>query len=129
MATPRKEYTDQKHHAAERGIDFILSYEEWLEMWLLSGKYSSRGRNKGDYVMARIGDKGSYSVRNCYICTVEENSKTLTDRVEKIDNSGATHLIDLYLNTRLTQYEIASMFGISQSHVSRVVNGLRRVNL
>lgn len=45
----------------------------------------------------------------------------------KIKNSQADDLIALYmLGTKLSQYELAAMFGINQSQVSRILNGKRR---
>jgi len=123
--TPKKKYEDQQRHAEERGIPFLLSYEDWLEMWLISGKWEYRGKCSGQYVMGRYGDVGAYSKRNCYICTVEENQKQRWDG-EAISDEQAAEIIAIYKNTDLPQHKIGDMFGISQSHVSRIVNGLRR---
>jgi hypothetical protein len=122
---PKKAYDDHKRHAKDRGIPFLLSYQEWLEMWLLSGKWELRGREAGCYVMARYGDVGAYSTRNCYICTVEEN---LADRWdgEALKDTEVSEIISLYKNTQHSQRMIGDMFGISQSHISRIVNGKRR---
>lgn len=87
--SPRKAYEDQRHHAKERGIDFLISYADWLEMWLTSNKWEQRGKESGQYVMCRVGDTGPYSKRNCYIGTVEQNQRDRWDGKEKIDNSKA----------------------------------------
>lgn len=63
------------HRAAARkkGINFLLTLNEWLAVWEASGRLQERGRNKGQYVMARFGDKGPYAIGNVRICTVTEN--------------------------------------------------------
>lgn len=69
----RKAYLAHAGVAKQRGIPFLLTFEEWLGIWLDSGKWLERGWNKGQYVMARIGDKGAYEIGNVYICLSEEN--------------------------------------------------------
>ena len=71
---PRKMYINQKSHAKKRGIDFYLTYDEWITIWLESGKFAERGRGKGKYVMARLGDRGPYAVGNVKIILNEDNS-------------------------------------------------------
>jgi hypothetical protein len=59
--------------AARRGIPFLLTYSEWLRIWIDSGHLDERGPYRGQYVMARFGDKGPYAVGNVKIVTVEAN--------------------------------------------------------
>jgi hypothetical protein len=122
MMSPKKAYDDQKRHASERQIPFEITYSEWLEMWLLSGKWLERGKGYIQYQMCRRNDLGGYSVRNCYIGTVAQNQNDKSI----IPDSYVNEIIAMYLNTRLTQYDIAEKFGINQSHVSRIVSGKRR---
>lgn len=70
---PRDVYRDQKHQAEIRGIPFLLSYEQWLEIWLESGHWHERGCKKGQYVMARYGDTGPYERTNVKIITHADN--------------------------------------------------------
>ncbi len=70
---PRRDYLAQSYAARNRGIVFKMSFEEWLGVWKDSGKFHLRGRGKGLYCMARLGDKGPYAVGNVKICTLEEN--------------------------------------------------------
>ena len=69
----RRAFTQQVNAAGKRGIPFLLTYEQWLEIWKSSGKLSERGVRRGQYVMARHGDKGPYAADNVRICTVGEN--------------------------------------------------------
>jgi hypothetical protein len=121
---PKKAYDDQKRHAHDRDIEWLLSYEDWLEMWLISNQWKNRGKALGNYQMCRYGDVGAYSKHNCYIGLVEQNQE-----------ERSTHSIDTiktivkeYLSTNKTQYQIASEFGVDQSYVSRLVNNHRRIH-
>lgn len=66
-------YNTQKKDAAQREIEFLLTFEEWLQIWLNSGKLPERGRGKDKYCMARFGDTGPYAVDNVRIITNTEN--------------------------------------------------------
>lgn len=60
--------------AKQRGIPFLMTFEEWWAIWQDSGKWEQRGCHRGQYVMARFRDAGPYAVGNVRICTREENS-------------------------------------------------------
>lgn len=66
-------YRGHKRGAGKRGIPFLLTFEEWYQIWLNSGHYDKRGAKRGHYVMARFGDIGPYSVDNVKIILHEEN--------------------------------------------------------
>ena len=95
--TPSEAYWEQVRHAEERGIDWNFQYHEWLEMWLVSGKWHERGKRSGQYCMCRYGDQGPYSQRNCYIGTVEQNQRDRWELKEKIDNEKARDYKHVYL--------------------------------
>jgi|14_taG_2_1085336.scaffolds.fasta_scaffold03499_6 hypothetical protein len=120
---PKKAYDDQRRHSSDRGIPWLFTYEEWLEMWLLSGKWEKRGRCKGQYQMCREGDEGAYSARNCYIDTVESNQK---DR-HNVDDDETLAILNCYKFTTMTQREIGDMFNLHQSSISRIIKGERRL--
>jgi hypothetical protein len=69
----RAAYTDQKKNAGTRGIPFWLTFEEWLGIWKASGHLAERGRRRGQYVMARFGDRGAYETGNVEIIPAEVN--------------------------------------------------------
>lgn len=62
-----------RRDSARRGIGFNLSFQAWYSIWLTSGHLNERGRLKGQYVMARHGDKGPYEIGNVKIILCEEN--------------------------------------------------------
>lgn len=73
-ANPRQDkWYQQKKAAKKRGIEFLLTFDEWFAIWKKSGKLKFRGRCKGQYVMARPGDVGVYEVGNVKIVSVTEN--------------------------------------------------------
>jgi hypothetical protein len=65
-------YKQQRRNAKRRGIDFLLTYAEWLQVWLSSGHLADRGL--GGYVMARHDDRGPYVLENIKIITQRENN-------------------------------------------------------
>jgi hypothetical protein len=69
----RKCYRFQKHMAKVRGIDWLFSFNTWLEVWHISGKLHLRGVRRGCYQMCRPGDVGPYSPDNVVIKTADEN--------------------------------------------------------
>jgi hypothetical protein len=68
-----RKYKWQLNRAKDRGVPFLLSFEEWCDIWQSSGKWEQRGRLRGQYVMARFGDTGPYERSNVKICLVGEN--------------------------------------------------------
>lgn len=68
-----RKYQRQWLNAEIRDIEFLLTFEEWLKLWADSGHFEERGCRKGQYVMARFGDKGPYTVENVRIVTNSEN--------------------------------------------------------
>jgi len=69
-------YQNHKASAKQRGIEFLLTYEQWIGIWTDSGRLLERGRAANEFCMARIGDSGPYAVGNVHICTNAENAKT-----------------------------------------------------
>ena len=68
------DYQKQRANAKCRGIDFDLTYEEWLEIWISSGFAHLRGNGIGKYCMGRHNDIGPYSVDNVSIISSQKNS-------------------------------------------------------
>ena len=51
-----------------------LTYEQWADIWIRSGKWDRRGNWAEGYVMMRPGDKGAYAVGNVVIGRHEDNA-------------------------------------------------------
>jgi len=67
-------YSRQRNHANSRGVEWLLSFWEWWNIWRDSGRWDQRGKGVGKYCMCRFGDSGSYEKCNVYIDTVVRNS-------------------------------------------------------
>jgi hypothetical protein len=77
--TPLIAHKIQKNNAKKRGIPWELPMWEWWRIWRDSGKWEKRGRCDGEYVMARIGDTGSYSTQNVEIIKCNQNIRDYYD--------------------------------------------------
>ena len=66
-------YKAQMKNAERRGIDFLLSFDQWLKIWTDSGKLDQRGRGAEKFCMCRNGDIGPYEIGNVFIGTGREN--------------------------------------------------------
>lgn len=67
-------YMSHKHSAIyNRKIEFKLTFEEWLDIWVNSGHWFNRGTKKDQYCMSRYNDEGPYAVGNVEIKTNSEN--------------------------------------------------------
>lgn len=120
--TPKKAYDDQLRHSDKRGIPWLFTYESWLELWLTSGiPWYLRGRKSGQYCMCRYGDTGPYSPRNCFIDLTDNNQQTRWENVRKVTRGNHLDIVNLWLGGDLTQYEIAAMYGVDQSHISKII--------
>ncbi len=73
--TPMGRFMTQRSNAGKRGVEWRLTLWEWWNIWRESGKWDLRGKMIGQYVMARVGDQGPYSVDNVYITTSSENCR------------------------------------------------------
>ena len=79
MRSPFKEQKSNTKYNRE-GIEWKLTFGEWAAIWILSGKWNERGRNSGQYVMARFGDRGAYCWDNVEIVTCNENVSLIRAR-------------------------------------------------
>lgn len=68
-------FSGQRSQAKHRGIEFLFTFEQWFQIWVDSGHLHERGCKKGCYVMARIGDRGPYSIENVEIITQDDNHR------------------------------------------------------
>jgi hypothetical protein len=71
--TPLARFKQQRSQARRRGIEWQLTFEEWLGIWSASGRWEQRGNRTGGFVMGRNGDVGPYSVTNVQIIPHSQN--------------------------------------------------------
>jgi hypothetical protein len=69
---PRARYNSHRYHASLRGIPFMLSFDQWQQLW--KPFWEQRGYGRGRYCMARHGDTGPYAAGNVSIVTNEQNT-------------------------------------------------------
>lgn len=77
MSRELKAFGRQKWSAADRGIEFKFSFEQWVAWWesaLGPDWMDKRGRTKGKFHMARRGDIGPYSAENVIPLSCSKNS-------------------------------------------------------
>lgn len=75
IAALRRAYRTQRHNARNRGVPFLLTFDEWHAIWRDSGKLKERGRGIGKFCMSRRGDAGAYEVGNVFIQEHVANSQ------------------------------------------------------
>jgi len=66
-------YKSHQRRALRSNIPFEISFDEWLNVWKLSGHYEERSPT--GYVMCRKGDMGSYSKDNVFIAHASHNKQ------------------------------------------------------
>jgi hypothetical protein len=69
----KKAYRQQKGDAKKRGIEFKLTFEEWINWW--GDDFENRGVGVDKLVMGRIGDVGAYELSNIKKITFSDNSR------------------------------------------------------
>jgi len=134
----RQAYKDQKNNAAKRGIEFKFTYDQWVAWWeanLGPNWFDLRGCKRGQYVMARHGDAGSYRIENVSCLTVTANHKdqvtngkcgfvkghrirrkTIGGRPKKLTQTQEAEVRKM----RGTQKAIAAHFGVSERLIRNI---------
>lgn len=80
----KNKYTNKKGNAKKKGIPFLLSFEEYMELVAEAGLIDPEqiGISIDSYHLSRYGDVGPYEIGNCRFIPHRENLK------EKIINGG-----------------------------------------
>lgn len=65
--TPYLCFRTDRNNAATRNIPWNLSFKEWAELWLESGKATKRGQGLGSYCLSRIDRTKGYELSNVRI--------------------------------------------------------------
>ncbi len=74
---PRRAFLSHRGGAKQRGIEFLMTFEEWWGIW--SDYYHLRGKGTNGLCMGRFHDVGPYAVGNVYLTT---NLGNIQDRVK-----------------------------------------------
>jgi hypothetical protein len=126
--TPKGRYSQQKAHAKARSIEFKLSFEEWWGLWDKSGKYPLMGKSCNHYCMTRGEDSGAYELGNVSIQKVRANLRgqlvSGAHKFIKLTQQDITEIKTKY-EQGATQVSLAKEYGISVSHVWRIIHEKR----
>ena len=74
----KKAFREQRNNAKRRGVNWLITFDQWIKWWekqLGPNWFEKRGKNSGQYVMARKRDKGAYSLGNVECITVTKNGR------------------------------------------------------
>ena len=129
MKTERNAYHSHRGSAKKRGIPFHFSFEEWVHWWEseLGGNWLQlRGCRRGQYVMARLGDKGAYENGNVKCVLVEANHR------ERKSLKGIAHgrarLTEFQVKriklSSLSKYVLAKRYGVAPNTIGNIKRGL-----
>jgi len=69
----KSKYNAQRNSAKQRGIEFLLTFEEWWNLW--EPHWHNRGQASHQMCMCRTRDEGAYAVGNVRIATNKENKQ------------------------------------------------------
>lgn len=125
MKSTKAAYYHQQRHAKDRGIEWSITYEEWLRWW--GDDLPLRGRGYGKLQMCRYNDAGPYHIGNIYKATHECNSR---DKFHFGFKGKKAYLTDeqvLQIKQLLTEHStrrVAQLVGTNQKTVMRVKHGV-----
>jgi hypothetical protein len=74
IAKAKQAYRNQKYGAKRRGIEWQLTFEQWLEFW--GDDLPERGRGRHNLSMQRPCDSGPYALGNIRKGTPKDNGRT-----------------------------------------------------
>ena len=120
MSNDRQNYASQKCTSKKRDIEFKFTFDEWIEWWknALGPEWRTmRGRERGQYVMARKGDDGPYSPENVECKLHEQND--LEGAINGRRKLTHENVLEIFHSTK-PYLKIAKEFEISEQMVFRI---------
>jgi hypothetical protein len=86
----RSKYNTHRHTAKQRGINFLLTFDEWWALW--EPHWHNRGQASHQMCMCRTRDDGPYAVGNVRIATNKENrQEAAVSKLVKRTSRGRTY--------------------------------------
>ena len=74
LAAAKVKFNSQRHGAKRRGIEWKLTFDEWVEWW--GCDYHNRGTGRFQLQMQRFHDAGAYELGNIKKGIPRDNAKT-----------------------------------------------------
>jgi hypothetical protein len=114
----KNKYSVHKAGAKRRGISFDLTFDQWMNIWIESGKWHLRGSGKGKFCMCRVGDTGGYTMGNVFIGSFEQNAsdankgRTITEREKQMIRTKLSGRVD---STETTERRRQGQLGMKHS--------------
>jgi hypothetical protein len=105
----RSAYYNAKDRSKTRKIPFLFTMDQWVNWWvgnLGPDWMSKRGARRGQYVMARFHDKGSYILGNTKCILSEDNHIEYNKERKRVSMMDAAQHLDratviaIYLDDR-----------------------------
>ena len=127
----RVAYQRQCWDVKKRGIKMLLTFDEWCAWWqgqLGPSWQTLRGCRRGQFVMARNGDKGPYALWNIKCIKAEENhNETSTNGSANQGERNGTAVLTNQLVKQVflakgTNADVARRFNIAPQRVSKIKN-------
>lgn len=117
-----KAYTQHKSNAKTRGIEMLLTFEEWKAIWINSGKWEQRGKGSNKYCMCRVNDAGHYSLGNVFIDLNKNNvsfgnkgkPKSIETKKKMSESAvGKVHEWSICLNNVMHKKDVKEKFSLA----------------
>jgi len=138
----KRQYSHQKSRcknqdrrdAAGLPVEMRMDFDDWLQVWIESGKYHLRGCRKGQFVMARKDDLGHYELDNVEVIPHAENI-SFAQKGEKHPQFGKTVEHAAFKGTTIATNlatgaqifmggrKAIEQAGFNPSHVYKCING------
>lgn len=97
----RIKYQTQKSNAKIRGIDFLLTFQEWCEFW--GEDIERRGTGPNDLQMQRKCDTGPYAIGNISKGTPKQNAVTRENMLRKSKSEQAALELQIALDAMMNE--------------------------
>lgn len=128
----KRAWVAQKHAAYHRGILFKFSFESWCRWWhaqLGPDWQDKRGCHRGQFAMARRGDKGPYAPHNvkCILSTDNQKETVKNGTSNAGEKHGCVKLTEQQViairATKAPLNVLSKQYGVHKDTIRYIKNG------